>query len=74
MIKRESALPDADMQAVGPALRRAAMRAREIARQTNTPLVISVDGVVVEQVVSETGTLGNRFNSPQRRGERRGGD
>jgi len=33
----ESKLPDADMQAVPRALARAAKRAREIARVTNTP-------------------------------------
>ena len=39
---------DADMAGVGPALRRAAARAREIARQTGTPLVIVRDGVLME--------------------------
>jgi hypothetical protein len=36
------------MQAVAGALRRAAARAREIARQTGTPLVIVRDGVLME--------------------------
>ena len=48
-----SKLPDADMQAVPQALRRAAERAREIARQTNTPLVVMRDGVVVEEWVTD---------------------
>ncbi len=39
-----SKLPDADMQASYKALLRAALRAREIARQTNTPLVLIRDG------------------------------
>jgi hypothetical protein len=39
---------NADMAAVGPALLRAARRAREIARQTGTPLVIVRDGVLME--------------------------
>jgi hypothetical protein len=49
----ESKLPDADMQAAPRALLRAARRAREIARQTNTPLVIVRDGVLVEEVVTD---------------------
>lgn len=49
----ESKLPDADMQAVPKALRRAARRAREIARQTNTPLIIVRDGVLVEEWVTD---------------------
>jgi len=48
-----SKLPDADMQAVPKALLRAARRAREIARQTNTPLVIMRDGVLVEERVTD---------------------
>jgi hypothetical protein len=43
-----SKLPDADMQSVPRALLRAAQRAREVARETHTPLVIRVDGVLVE--------------------------
>ena len=39
---------NADMAGVGPALLRAARRAREIARQTGTPLVIVRDGVLME--------------------------
>ena len=45
----ESKLPDADMQAAPRALLRAARRAREIARQTNTAIVIVRDGVLVEE-------------------------
>ena len=48
-----SKLPDADMQAAPKALLRAARRAREIARQTNTPLVLIRDGVLVEEFVTE---------------------
>jgi hypothetical protein len=47
----ESKLPNADMQGAPRALLRAAQRAREIARQTNTPLVIVRDGVLVEEYV-----------------------
>lgn len=43
-----SRLPDADMQAVPRALLRAAQRARNVARQTDTPLVLMRDGVLVE--------------------------
>ena len=42
-----SHLPDADMQAVPRALTRAALRAREIARQTGTELVVR-DGIAGE--------------------------
>lgn len=49
--KSESKLPDADMQAVPQALRRAAKRAREIARQTGTGVVVVRDGKrIIEKV------------------------
>ena len=48
-----SKLPDADMQAAPKAMLRAAQRAREIARQTNTPLVLVLDAVLVEEYVTE---------------------
>jgi len=48
-----SKLPDADMQAAPRALLRAAQRAREIAHQTNTPLVLIRDGVLVEEFVTD---------------------
>jgi len=49
----ESKLPDKDMQAAPRALLRAARRAREIARQTNTAIVIIRDGVLVEERVPD---------------------
>lgn len=48
-----SKLPDADMQAAPKAMLRAARRARDIARQTNTPLVLIRDGVLVEEFVTD---------------------
>ncbi|HEY0142728.1 MAG TPA: hypothetical protein VGF48_17645 [Thermoanaerobaculia bacterium] len=51
--KLESKLSNPDMQAAPRALLRAARRAREIARQTNTPLVIVRDGVLVEEMVTD---------------------
>lgn len=48
-----SKLPDADMQGAPRAMLRAALRAREIARQTNTPLAVMRDGVLVEEYVTE---------------------
>ena len=51
-----SKVPDADMQAAPKAILRAAQRAREIARQTNTPLVLVRDGVLVEEYVSDADT------------------
>ena len=53
-----SKLPDADMQAAPKALLRAALRAREVARQTNTPLVIVRDGVLIEEFVSDKAPRG----------------
>ena len=53
-----SALPDADMQASYKALLRAAPRAREVALQTNTPLVFIRDGVLVEEYVTDTPAAG----------------
>ena len=50
----ESKLPNADMQAAPAALLRAARRAREIARQTNTAIVIVRDGKLVEEIVTDT--------------------
>lgn len=48
-----SDLPDADMQAVPRALLRAARRAREIALQTGTAIVIMRNGELVEEKVTE---------------------
>lgn len=48
-----SKLQDADMQAAPKALLRAAQRARDIARQTNTALVFIRDGVLVEEFVAD---------------------
>ena len=48
-----SRLPDSDMQGAPKALLRAAQRARDSARQTNTPLVFVRDGVLVEEYVDE---------------------
>jgi hypothetical protein len=45
--KSESKLPDADMQAVPEALRRAARRARDVARQGGTGIVIVRDGKLI---------------------------
>jgi len=50
-----SRLPDPDMQAAPRALLRAAHRAREIARQTNTAIVIVRDGQLIEEVPTESG-------------------
>jgi hypothetical protein len=50
----KSKLPDADMQAAPAALLRASLRAREIARQTNTAIVIVRDGKLVEEKVTDS--------------------
>jgi hypothetical protein len=49
-----SQLPDSDMQAVASALLRAAQRARELARQTHTAVVIVRDGILVEESVDDS--------------------
>jgi hypothetical protein len=46
-------IQDPDLARVEAALKRAGARAREIARQTGTPLVIYKDGRVVSQPVEE---------------------
>ncbi len=48
-----SRLADADMQAAPAALLRAALRARELARQTGTPLVVVREGELLEQPAPE---------------------
>lgn len=48
-----SKLPDADMQAAPKALLRAARRARAIARQTGTAIVVVRDGKLVEEKVTD---------------------
>jgi hypothetical protein len=49
----KSNLPNADMQAAPRALLRAARRAREIARQTNTAIVVVRDGKLVEEKITD---------------------
>jgi len=46
---RRPPLPDPDMEAVLPALARAAQRAREIARKTGTAIVVVRDGKIIEE-------------------------
>ncbi len=60
----ESKLPNADMQAAPRALLRAARRARQIAHQTNTAIVIVRNGKLVEEKISELEieTPGRRSN------------
>jgi hypothetical protein len=55
-----STLPDADMQAPPKALLRAAQRARDMARQTHTPLVLVRDGVLVEEFVADAEPLASK--------------
>ena len=49
----ESKLPNADMQAAPRALIRAALGAREIARRTNTAIVVVRGGMLVEESVTD---------------------
>lgn len=48
-----SKLPDADMQDVLPALLRAARKAREIAWQTGTAIVVMRDGKLIEEKITD---------------------
>ena len=52
-----SKLPDADMQATPAALLRAGRRAREIARETGTAVVVMRDGKLVEEKFGESPQL-----------------
>ena len=65
----QSNLPDADMQAAPRALLRAAQRAREVARQTNTALVVIRDGRLVEESAAdaEDDPLPTASRNPQKR-------
>ena len=49
----KSQLDDSDMQGAPQAMLRAAQRARDVARQTNTPLVFMRDGVLVHEYVTD---------------------
>ena len=51
MKRKKSKLKDADMQGVEPALRRAAARAREIARKTGTALIVYENGKIVRKTI-----------------------
>lgn len=53
MTDKEQKTKDADLEKADAALRRAASRAREIARQTGTPLIIYRDGEVVKEFVDQ---------------------
>ncbi|MCJ7541080.1 MAG: hypothetical protein MUO88_15615 [Desulfobacterales bacterium] len=44
---------DSDLEKAGDALQRSALRAREIARQTGTPLVIYKNGRIVKERVDQ---------------------
>ncbi len=49
----KTAIRDKDLQGVEKALRRAGTRARKIAEQTNTPLIIYKDGQVIKKKVGK---------------------
>ena len=50
-MKKRRRVKDPDIRGAGPALRRAALAARRIAKATNTPLIIWQDGKIVEKRV-----------------------
>jgi len=52
MNKKTHTIQDSDLAQVEKALRRAAKRARKIAQQTGTPLVIYEDGRVVKKMIA----------------------
>ncbi len=49
MTKAEKEIKDPDLAKVGVALRRAAVRARKIAEETHTPLIVYENGRVVKK-------------------------
>lgn len=51
---------DADLAKAGVALKRAAARARKLAEQTNTPLILFEDGRVVRKKVTPAKSSRNR--------------
>ena len=51
MNEKKSEIRDPDMAGVGPALLRAAKRAREIAARTHTPLIYYENGRVVRKMI-----------------------
>jgi hypothetical protein len=48
-VKKKRRVNDPDLRGVAPALQRAALAARRIAKATNTPLIIWENGKVVEK-------------------------
>jgi hypothetical protein len=48
-MKKKRRVSDPDLRGVEPALQRAALAARRIAKATNTPLIIWENGKVVEK-------------------------
>ncbi|MEE8381049.1 MAG: hypothetical protein V3V90_02525 [Thermodesulfobacteriota bacterium] len=53
MTKEKLKVKDADLEKVGVALKRAAARAREIARRTGTPLIIYKNGHILKEMVEK---------------------
>ena len=53
MTEEKQKVTDADLEKVEVALRRAALRAREVARQTGTPLVVYKNGRIVKELVDQ---------------------
>ncbi|MDA0989990.1 MAG: hypothetical protein O3A51_04485 [Verrucomicrobia bacterium] len=49
---RKKRVQDPDIRGVGPALERAAMRAREVAYRTGTPLIIWEKGRIVRKRIT----------------------
>jgi len=53
MTEEKQKVTDSDLEKVEAALRRAALRAREVARQTDTPLVVYKNGRIVKELVEQ---------------------
>ena len=53
MTEEEQKVTDDDLEKVEVALRRAALQARELARQTSTPLVVYKNGRIVKELVEQ---------------------
>ncbi len=60
MTANKKKITDSDLARVEPALRRAAKRARKIANDTGTPLVIYKDGRIIRQYIEDEKEHENR--------------
>ncbi len=63
MKKRRPSVIDPDFTKAGPALKRAAAKALQLGMQTNTPVWVIRDGVMVDLVAERTNGAHSKANS-----------